>query len=267
MRPSGFRQTTQMRIIGNKRRPVRRILLWGLFLALLVVIPALAVHDAGMLELDGNIDDGTTPGGTEVPTDWGDLFSSGSPGGTPLALPTDATDSVFVHDESDPDLSTFIGGGSKDTNDIPNWQCTSATPSPDKNNLLHTYAVVFRPTSGNKLGSTLVYMALERFANDGDANVGFWLLQDKNVGCTSGNFTGAHVDGDLLVVAAFTNGGAVAGVDLYQWSAGSLVGPITTGVDCAMHLFTITFITALAVLPYWSGVYALLLCLDFSKDA
>jgi uncharacterized repeat protein (TIGR01451 family) len=212
---------------------LRKFLSWGLLLLFLIAVPALAVHDAGMLELDGNINDGTIPGGTEVPTDWGDLFSAGSPGGTPLTLPTDAFDSVFVHDEADPDPTTFIGGGSKDTNDIPNWKCTSATPSPDKNNLLHSYAVVFRPTSGNKSGQTLIYIGLERFTNNGDANVGFWLLQDKNVGCTSGNFTGAHVDGDLFIAAEFTNGGAVAAIDLYQWSSGSLMGPIATGVDCA----------------------------------
>jgi hypothetical protein len=31
------------------------------------------------------------------------------------------------------------------------------------------------------------------------------------------NFTGSHVDGDVLVVSAFTNGGGVSNIDAYRW--------------------------------------------------
>jgi uncharacterized cupredoxin-like copper-binding protein len=211
----------------------RRPILFSLIFLLCLGISALAVHDENLLELDGNIADSASPGGTEVPTDWGDLFSSGSPGGTPLTLPTNGVTSIFVHDESDPDSTLF--SGSKDTDDVSDWDCTSGTPSPDKNNLMHVYAAAFQPTSGAKAGHTLVYMALERYANDGTADVGFWLLQDQNISCTApGTFTGTHQTGDLLVVASFTNGGAVSTIKVYEWSSGSLnTTPIATGADCA----------------------------------
>ncbi|MBI3459898.1 DUF11 domain-containing protein, partial [Candidatus Acetothermia bacterium] len=198
----------------------------------------MAVHDAGVMELDGNIVDDVTPGGTEIPTDWGDLFSSGSPGGTPLALPTDAFSSEFTHDEASPDPTNFTGGGSKDVNDIPSWSCIQAVPSPDKANILHTYGVAFRPSSGNKANHAVIYLALERFDNAGDADVGFWLLQDPAVGCTSGgsatSFTGAHQEGDLLIVAEFTNGGVVATINVYEWTGGALnTTPIASGAACS----------------------------------
>ncbi|MBI1741721.1 DUF11 domain-containing protein [Candidatus Acetothermia bacterium] len=223
---------------GGERRLISRFIVWGLFLVFFAGLPALAVHDAGVMELDGNIVDDVTPGGTEIPTDWGDLFSSGSPGGTPLALPTDAFSSEFTHDEASPDPTTFTGGGSKDINDIPSWQCIPSVPTPDKDNILHTYGVSFRPTSGNKINHALVYLALERFDNAGAADVGFWLLQDPTANCTSSgsatSFTGVHQEGDLLIVAEFTNGGAVATINVYQWTGGALnTTPIASGADCA----------------------------------
>ena len=86
---------------------------------------------------------------------------------------------------------------------------------------------------------------MERNANTGDANVGFWLLQDA-VGCVAtGNgaftFTGAHKDGDLLIVSQFSNGGTVSTINVYRWDIPNpLVDPIgslnttavATGVDC-----------------------------------
>ncbi len=206
-----------------------------LLVLLLTAIPALAVWDSGLMELDGNLVDDVAPGGSDLPTDWADLFSGGNPGGNPLTLPPQAIDSVFVHDEASPDSSIFTGGGSKDDLNIPSWQCDIGNATPDKNNILHTYAVVFKPTSGPKAGRTLVYMAMERFANDGDANAAFWLLQDPNVSCTApGNFTGSHVTGDLLIVTEFSNGGTVSDIKVYKWVGSSLnTTPIASGADCS----------------------------------
>ena len=84
--------------------------------------------------------------------------------------------------------------------------------------------------------------------NNGDANVGFWFLQDPTVGCTAidppgtgggstASFTGDHVDGDLLVVSEFTNGGVVNAINVYQWDgdAGGALNtmPIASAADCA----------------------------------
>src|SRR5439155_223787 len=91
----------------------------------------------------------------------------------------------------------------------------------------------------------IVYFALERSSNTGDGNVGIWFLQDPTVSClapasgpSTSNFTGNHFDGDLLVVAAFTTGGAVSTVNVYEWTGGNAAGhlnptPIITGADCA----------------------------------
>jgi hypothetical protein len=50
--------------------------------------------------------------------------------------------------------------------------------------------------------------------------MGVWLLQDPEVACSGAgntNFSGSHVDGDVFVVSAFTGGGAVANIDIYEW--------------------------------------------------
>ena len=225
----------------------RRVVLFALLIALLSVIPALAVHDAGFVELDANIADDTTPGGTELPTDWGDLFSSGTPGGTPLTLPADATASFFAHDgyfsagsgghDGAIADSTHYATGSKDTLNISGWSCELVNNPTDKDDIQHAYGIIFTPASGGRAGHTIVYLALERYANTGAGEVSFWILQDTNVGCVApGTFTGAHVDGDLLVVSEFTNGGAITSLNVYQWvgsSPGALnTTAVATGVDC-----------------------------------
>jgi hypothetical protein len=88
-------------------------------------------------------------------------------------------------------------------------------------------------------GDEILYFALERNTNTGDANVGFWFLQDE-VGCesTGGSapFAGDHTDGDLLIVSAFTKGGNVSTIDVYRWNGGATgslgTTPVAHGVDC-----------------------------------
>ena len=88
----------------------------------------------------------------------------------------------------------------------------------------------------------IIYFGIERNVNTGTANVGFWFLQDE-VGCTSTggavSFTGAHLDGDLLVVSEFSGGGTVSTINAYRWDRPSLASPgslnpvpIAAGVDC-----------------------------------
>src|SRR5262249_33981111 len=46
-------------------------------------------------------------------------------------------------------------------------------------------------------------------------------------------FSGAHQDGDLLVVSDYTNGGSVNEVVVYEWTAGALSAtPVATGGIC-----------------------------------
>ncbi|MBI1742384.1 hypothetical protein HYR54_04870, partial [Candidatus Acetothermia bacterium] len=236
----------------QRKSSQRRVVLWALLFFLLGVIPALAVHDPidpGLFELDANIVDDVAPGGTEIPTDWGDLFSGGNPGGTPLTLPTNAISSFFAHDGfftagagghdgSTADV-TFFATGTKDTLEInTGWQCTIANNPTDKDDINHVYAALFRATSATRNNHIIIYMGMERFDNTGAGEIAFWLLQDSTVGCTapatgSANFTGTHQTGDLLVVSEFTNGGVINSVNIFEWVAGALnTTAIATGVDC-----------------------------------
>ena len=75
-----------------------------------------------------------------------------------------------------------------------------------------------------RLGDEILYFGLERNANTGTANVGFWFLQD-DVACESTGgavtFSGAHTDGDLLIVSEFTGGGTVSTINVYRWNGGA----------------------------------------------
>jgi hypothetical protein len=94
--------------------------------------------------------------------------------------------------------------------------------------------------------------------------MGVWFLQDSTVGYTAGtgagtSFTGNHVDGDVLLVAAFTNGGTVPTISAYRWNGGATgslgTTPIATGGTCASGSATICAITnAAAVTTPWQTV-------------
>jgi hypothetical protein len=219
---------------------------------------ATAVHDLDF-QLDRNVvstPDGTV-GGAVQEIDWADLFDAN---GDELPLPTGFDASVFDDDFqlnangtfNTADTSTWATG-SKDTLNISGggqqngtWQCKRDNNLLDKNDIMNAYAVSYAPTGGDEI----LYFALERNGNEGAANVGFWFLQDGTVDCNApggGNFqfSGNHVDGDLLVVSEFTQGGTVSTIQVFRWSggasgcvdnpnaAGSCDGlPITSGADC-----------------------------------
>ncbi|MFL5725157.1 MAG: isopeptide-forming domain-containing fimbrial protein [Chloroflexota bacterium] len=171
---------------------------------------ALAAHDVGLFELDGNADDQAAPG-----ADW----ENG---------PEGAADSFFVGASSEAaanDNTYFTTGGSKDENDIPSWAITSNSV-PDKDELLDAYAAVYQLA-----GETWVYFGADRFDNDGDAQIGFWFFQD-NVGIAGGDFTGQHVDGDVLILSEYTNGGVVDLVCAYEWDGSGGGDNIASAGNC-----------------------------------
>ena len=72
----------------------------------------------------------------------------------------------------------------------------------------------------------VLYFGMEKNTPNGDNNMGVWFLQDGTVNCNAGSgagtsFTGVHKDGDVLLVAAFTNGGGSPSISAYKW-VGSL---------------------------------------------
>jgi len=223
-------------------------------LLLLVVGATLAVHDLDF-QLDGNITStpdstiGTFGNGTQE-TDWEDLFDAN---GDETGLPAGFTATGFNRDfRVNPgcvltgtgtfctaDQSTFATG-SKDTLPItPGWQCNFDNNVNSKIDIMNSYAASY--DTGTE---EILYFAMERNTNTGTANVGFWFLQDDDVGCNSTGgsaaFTGDHVDGDLLVVSEFTNGGVINTILVYEWEGGAdgalnpnpVAGGEGPGVDC-----------------------------------
>jgi hypothetical protein len=240
---------------GSRRR--RRFLFVSLLLiaaaALLFVGAAQAVHDE-TFQLDGDAlastttnicSVGETPPCHAQSFDWDSFFDSA--GAKSPVLP-DASRPGYTASGFQRDFNTGNNGttyvtndattftqGSKDINNISsNWVCTPANNVTNKGDIQNAYAVAYTdPVTQQQF----LYFAQERNSNVGDANVGFWFLQD-NANCPSGGgaWTGNHVDGDLFIVSAFTNGGSVSTITAYKWVGGASghidPTPVAGGGDC-----------------------------------
>ena len=266
-----------MRIRFGRRKRLTLALAGAAVIGVGAVGMALGVHDAGF-QLEGNATAGDltyvnidktgntttrTPGTLEAPFDgaydWDSLFTiTGSPAvgnaegvvtGLKDPLPGDFTAASFQKDFGNTGTtfltsdSTTFATGSKDTLPISGWQCNQDNNVNSKTDIINGFAALQEQPGGSKI----LYFGLEKDVDNGDNNVGFWLLQDGNVNCTSSggaaDFTGEHQEGDLFVVSAFTNGGGVSDVSVYQWvndanshKAGDQPGidpnPVAQGVDC-----------------------------------
>ena len=148
----------------------------------------LAVH-TGSFELDG---DAIHAAGH----DWDQVFGSGSG--------ADAT--TFVTDEV-PEQAFEIGGSKDDLNVSPDW-AHGLQNVPDKDDILHAFAALY---------GDVIYFGADRYANDGDSQVGFWFFKGGITPNPDGTFSPPHTVGDLLVVSHFTNGGVTSTIELYQW--------------------------------------------------
>jgi hypothetical protein len=129
------------------------------------------------------------------PADWGVYLAD--PNTTVKARltdPTDNTDNIWHQ-------------GTRDAHLVQNWNWAT-NGSNDKNNIAN---------AGFALIGTKVYFFADRRSNDGDAAVGFWLLQSPVAQVAGGTFTGQHVDGDILLISHFINGGSVADIKAYRW--------------------------------------------------
>ena len=147
---------------------------------------ALAVHDDGAFELDGNALASAAPG-----DDWNSLGS--------------ADTNTFIHEA--PDSTIFTTGGSKDDLNTTSWRWTDGSV-PDKDDLLDGFAALYNKT---------LYFGADRFANNGDSAIGFWFFQNGLSVNANGTFSPAHKVGDLFVVSHFENGGAASEIQLYTW--------------------------------------------------
>ncbi len=200
----------------------------ALMAALLLAGSATAVHDAGVFQLEGDLAGPAIP----PPYDWANLFDgSGAP---TIPVPSGALqEAAFVSDLAAPDATSFKPGSLD--GDV-SWQCKRATNPTDKNNILNAYGAAFIPVDAgsNAYADTVVTLGLERFASDGAAHVGWWLLQNP-LTCSSPDgavpFSGSKTPGDLHVRANFTNGGQILSLQLYRWN-GSGLDFVANGVTC-----------------------------------
>jgi len=201
----------------NRMNPRKKKTTIGVALALAIALAAgvatvLAVDDLGVFELDGNAVDNTAG----APDDW-QTVNVPPPGGSPGN--SIARTGVLV----DPAGTTiFRGGGSKDINDVNQWRHVSGSVPP-KDEITNAYAAAYivpgPPPIGAIAGDLVVVAGLDRFANNGDANAGFWFLQQEVGPQPDGTFgPGVHSVGDTLVVVEFTGGGEVGTVRVFRWN-------------------------------------------------
>src|SRR6476659_1903372 len=201
---------------------------------------AQAVHDNGMFELDGNVvhNSATTP-----PYDWTSLFGAT---GNQLIAPDPITGPVLAStfvDDTDAIDNTYFAGGTKIDDQVHNMGCGGPAAN-DKTSMYYVYVALIQvpPGAPDNAGHQVLYLGIEKQAagNGGDNAFGFWLFQNKNVGCdasVSTSFTGAHTDGDLFIDGLFTNGGGTSDVQVFRWNGDDVTGslgaaPIFTGNVC-----------------------------------
>ena len=128
--------------------------------------------------------------------------------------------------QTTPFPTRWQGNDTKDTDIIeaPGWGWVDLAPL-DKNDLLHGFAAMYRfdvdklpdGTTTDPDLENVVYFGSDRKAQEGDAQVGFWILKNPIGLLCGGDFAGQHAVGDVLVVTNFTSGGGVGTVNIYKW--------------------------------------------------
>ncbi len=191
----------------------------------IAVLATVNPFGTGLLELDGNVVAGNqSPAGD----DWNLLNGSGGPNPTGSAGSSVAR--TFISGPSSPEI--FTTGGSKDPADISSWRWKTGSV-PAKDLLTNGYAAAYVTGSPAEL---LLYFGADRFAQNGDANIGVWFFQQQVAPITSGplagQFSGVHVNGDIFIVSAFTQGGGVSTITVYAWDS-SCTGPTFTSPPVA----------------------------------
>ena len=219
-------------------RRLTRLTITSAFLllaALMLAGPALAIHNTGKFQLDGNTG-GTSSG---LPDDWDNVYRSVT--GKGAAHPSSALVQQFTTDSGEPDYSTF-GPGTKDFQRVSQWTCNSDNNPQGKTNVLSAFAAVY-----NVSGHLDLFFGADRESNSGDANFGFWLFQSP-VSCVpadkggTGHFSGHKTHGDIFLVSEFTSGGTISKVKVYKWTDPDGIPEngdecLGDGVDCSSAHF------------------------------
>lgn len=197
-------------------------ILAGMFLALatlavgIVYAASGGVDQNGLFELDGDATyhNATSPYGPF--DDWQNLVSNSPAPNASLQQFTGVTpDPGHGTGTNVSDQTTFIGGGSKDINDISKWKWTAGS-IPAKDDITNAYAAAYTNPSNQHL---IVYFGADRFANNGSAQMGFWFLKNKipDTLPADGTFGTTHQVGDLLVLANFSGKAVLTGFEVLEW--------------------------------------------------
>src|SRR5438132_5697311 len=190
---------------------------------------ALAVAPTSVFELDGNVADDPTNSIADWNTLNGDCTvpggGSGSAGGSNTR--------TCIGSENPPKI--FTQGGSKDPLDISQWHWKPADTVPDKDTITHGYAASYTATIGaSVIADKVVVIGGDRFAVNGDANIGAWFFQQNVTLNSDGTFSGVHVNHDVFLVSAFTGGGGISTITVYEWDNACLKGVKNPGAgQCA----------------------------------
>src|SRR3989449_3091295 len=200
----------------------KRILMpFGAAAILATATAAWAVAPTSVFEIDGDVfDDPNTI------ADWNTLNGDCSaPGGGNVGSAGGSNTRTCIASEDPPRI--FTQGGSKDPIDISQWHWKAADTVPDKDTITPGTAASYTATPGAAAissGNKVVVMGGDRFAVNGDANIGAWFFQQNISLNSNGTFSGVHVNHDVFLVSAFVNGGGTAVLTAYEWDNSCLKG-------------------------------------------
>jgi hypothetical protein len=259
-------------------------------IGLFYITGAQAVHNLGVFELDSGPHtlNGTSYNGANATDeaaagdDWDNVcYSVVGNADCGTTTPDSALASSWASDQfittTDPfqvdgNATIFTGGGSKDPEDLSAWAWKDGAGGlPDKDNLQHAFAARYDATdedcaAGGTTPETcnVLYYGSDRFDNSGDAQQGFWFIQNpmstsydhdddpatapvpcpQKIGGGTGfcdPATGAavsHKNNDLLIISDFSNGGTTSSITIYTWQNGALQfeggGPPPNSAQCGV---------------------------------
>lgn len=168
------------------------------------------VDGIGLFELDGNAISGVpTP-----PEDWNDLY--------PCVGNGCGHSNKYSGVVPDAGLASIFDGGKKDIQLIKDWSWRAGGGGgfPDKDDITNAYAAAYiRYDAQDDRDELIVYFGGDRFANNGDAFMGFWFFKDTVTAHEDGSFGGEHMTGDVLVIVNYPQAsGAVPEIKVAVWN-------------------------------------------------
>jgi len=177
-----------------------------------------AVHVApAPFELDGD------PTKTGLLDDWNSVFDLALPYPTPRGIPAVGGGETFVVDGANlpggKETSAW-SGSNKDIDLISTWEYKAAKVVPDKDNITNAYAKAYSVDHDGSAATPehlWIYFGADRYANNGDAALGFWFFRNNVALGPDGKFTGEHAVGDILVQVDFVSGGKSSEVQIFKW--------------------------------------------------